>query len=103
VGIAVQMGDIGTGDFQRVADAIELGQAAADAQRDELRQFSIPEQEYLAWRESISSPEAQPVRIAGVQVKGLKHVNPAYVESTLQNLKPGAEVDSRQIKEDTDR
>ncbi len=103
VGIAVQMGDIGTGDFQRVTEAIELGQAAADAQRDELRRFSIAEPEYLAWRESISPAEAQPVRIAEVQITGLKHVNPEYVESALQNLKPGAEVDSREIKADTDR
>jgi NTE family protein len=103
VGIAVPMGDIGTGDFQRVAEAIELGLAAANAQRDELRRFSVAEPEYLAWRESITSPKAKPVHVAEVRIKGLKHVNEDYVEAALQNLKPGAEVDSSGIKADTDR
>jgi NTE family protein len=103
VGIAVPMGDIGTSDFQRVAEAIALGLAAADAQRDELRRFSVTEPEYLAWREAITSPEAEPVQIAEVKIKGLKHVSKEYVEASLLNLQPGVEVDSSEIKEDTDR
>ncbi|HET6564958.1 MAG TPA: patatin-like phospholipase family protein [Xanthomonadales bacterium] len=103
VGIAVHMGDIGTGDFQRVADAIVLGQAAAEAHKDELRRFSVTESDYLAWRASVTSPEAQPVYLADVEIKGLNHVSQEYVEASLKNLKPGAEVDSREIKEDTDR
>ncbi len=103
VGIEVPMGDIGTGDFQRVAEAVVLGRAAAEAHVTELSRFSIPENEYLAWRESVTSAEAQPVHLAEVRIEGLQQVSPAYVEAQLQNLKPGADVDSQQIKEDTDR
>jgi NTE family protein len=39
VGIEVPMGDIGTGDFQRVAEAVVLGRAAAQAHVAELRRF----------------------------------------------------------------
>ena len=103
IGIEVHMGDIGTGDFQRVPDAVVLGRAAAEAQADELRRFSVPENEYLAWRESITAPEAEKVQLADVRIKGLEHVSEKYVETRLKNLHPGAEVGSRQIKEDTDR
>jgi len=103
IGIEVPMGDIGTGDFQRIADAVVLGRAAAQAHVAELRRFSIPENEYLAWRESVTSAEAKPVHLAEVRIEGLQQVSPAYVEAQLQNIKPGADVDSQQIKEDTDR
>ena len=103
IGIEVPMGDIGTGDFQRIAEAVALGRAAAEAIAADLRRFSIPEHEYLAWRESVTSAEAKPVHLAEVRIQGLQLVSPAYVESHLQSLQPGAEVDSRQIKEDTDR
>ena len=103
VGIEVQMGDIGTGSFDRVADAIVLGRAAAEARIEDLRRFSVPEDEYFAWRETMTTGEARPVHIAEVSIDGLKQVSPTYVEAHLKNLKPGADVDSREIKEDTDR
>jgi NTE family protein len=103
IGIEVPMGDIGTSDFQRVTDAIVLGRQAAEAHIDELRRFSLEESDYLAWRDSVTSEEAKPVHLADVRIKGLNQVSPAYVEAHLQNLKPGAEVSSQQIKEDTDR
>lgn len=103
IGIEVPMGDIGTGDFQRVADAIVLGRAAAEARIAELRRFSVSQPEYLAWRESVISGGAEPVRLAEVRIQGLEHVSPDYVEAQLQNLVPGNAVNSQQIKEDTDR
>jgi NTE family protein len=103
VGIAVAMGDIGTGDFQRVADAIVLGQAAAEARRAELSRFSIPAADYLAWRENINVGKAEPMQLAEVQIKGLKHVSPDYVKSAMVNLEPGSAVGAGKVKEDTDR
>ena len=103
VGIEVPMGDIGTADFQRIAEAVELGRAAAEAHRADLLRFSVPEPDYLAWRAEVTTAEARPVHLAEVQIKGLKQVSPEYVASHLENLQPGADVDSQQIKEDTDR
>jgi NTE family protein len=103
IGIDVPMGDIGTSDFQLIAEAVKLGRTAAEAQAAELSRLSLPESEYLAWRTSITSAEAQPVHLAEVRIKGLRQVSPAYVESQLQNLQPGADVNSQQVKADTDR
>jgi len=103
VGIEVPMGDISTGGFERAPDAIELGRAAADAATEELRRYSIPEGQYLAWRESVSDPQSGVVQLADVQVIGLKRANPEYVKAQLRNVKPGIEVSTEEIKADTNR
>ena len=101
VGIDVPMGDIGTGDFQRVPDAIDLGRMAAEKVKDELRRFSVPEQEYLAWRESVTTQDADAVRVAEVEIMGLERVNPEYVKVNLEHLQAGKEVSTKQIVADT--
>ena len=103
VGIEVPMGDIGTGDFDRVSEAIQLGLAAAEAKIPELSRLGVGEAEYLAWRGRITAQDAQTVHLADVQVKGLTRVNPDYVAYQIQNIKPGVDVSSQQISEDTDR
>jgi len=103
IGISVPMGDIGTADFQRAADAVELGRQAALAASTALQRYSIPRSEYLAWRESVSTEQMRTVRLAGVKVVGLERVNPEYVQAQLQYLTDGAEVTLEQIEEDTGR
>lgn len=103
VGIDVPMGDIGTGDFGRVPDAVELGKAAAELMAEELSRYAVSDGEYLTWRETVSTPDSGKIRLAEVQIGELKHVNPEYVTSQLENVRPGAEVTIEQISEDTDR
>lgn len=103
VGIVVPMGDIGSASFDRVPDAIPLGRAAAEAVRDQLLRYAVPEREYLAWRETISKDGASTVRLADVRITGLDRVNPEYVRAQLQNVAPGAEVTTGQVVEDTGR
>jgi NTE family protein len=86
-----------------VPDAIELGKVAAEKMAAELSRFSIPEEDYLAWREHTSAGDAPNVQIAEVRIKGLQKVSPEYVEAQLESLKPPAEVSQEQISEDTDR
>ena len=57
VAIDVPMGDIGTSDFTRIPEAVELGRRAADGMREQLSRYSVPEAEYLAWVDS-SQPDA---------------------------------------------
>ena len=89
--ISVPVGDIGSASFDKVGDAIPLGRATALARRSELERYSMPEAEYLAWRASVSRPQAPPVRLAAVRLEGLERVSPEYVRHTLQ-LAPGDEV-----------
>ncbi len=103
VGIEVPMGDIGAGDFQRVPETIELGEAAAEKLRDRLARYSIPEADYLAWRETVTSPDAPAVQVAEVRIEGLERVNPDYVEANLEYIEAGKEVSSAEITADVDR
>jgi NTE family protein len=103
VSIVVQMGDIGSADFQRVPEAIPLGRAAAEAQAALLSRYSVPEPEYLAWRSEVNREAAPPVRFAEVRITGLERVNPEYVRANLQNAVPDAELTSDEVGEDAGR
>ncbi len=102
VGISVPMGDIGSADFQRTSEAIDLGRSAAEAMATELRQFSLPEDEYMAWRQSIDAPTDASNRVAEVRIVGLDRVAEEYVRNQLRNVRVGANVKTAQIKADTD-
>jgi NTE family protein len=96
VKIVIDMGDIGSASFERVADAIPVGRNAALAHRAELSRYSLPEAEYLAWRDAASRPGREKVTLAGVNLNGLERANPAYIEHTL-GLQAGDQVDARML------
>lgn len=96
VKIVIDLGDIGTGSFDRVGEAIPLGRSAALEHRAELARYSLPAPEYLAWREAVARPEPAEVTLAGVTIEGLERVNPAYVLDKL-DLQSGAVVDEATV------
>jgi NTE family protein len=103
VSIVVPMGDIGSGSFERVPDAIPLGRTAALAKSAELARYALPEAEYMAWRASLDRNYNQPIRVAGVRIAGLERVNPEYVRAEVVATQPGAEVGLDEIAMDTNR
>jgi NTE family protein len=103
VAIDVPMGDIGTSDFQRVPEAVELGYRAADRMREELSRYSVPEAEYLAWQNGLRRPQAPESALAEVRIVGTQRVNPEYVRAQLANAVPGAVLTPEAIAEDTER
>ncbi len=94
--IDVQMGTIGTSDFERVPDTIPLGEAAARAMASELAKYAVPETEYVAWRKEITASQDLEARVADVQFQGLKRVNPEYLEK-FDPVKPGDVVNTATI------
>jgi NTE family protein len=103
VGIDVPMGDIGTGDFQRIPEAVELGRRAADGMREQLSRYAVPEAEYLAWRNSLRRDQVPESKLAEVRIVGTERVNPEYVRAQLANAAPGAVLTPAAITEDTER
>ena len=103
VSIVVQMGDIGSGSFERVPDAIPLGRAAALAKSTDLARFSLPPEEYAAWRANISRDYGKPRQIAGVKVVGLDRVNPEYVDEAIVLTRPDTELTPDDIAADASR
>ena len=96
VKIVIEMGHIGSTSFGQVADAIPVGRAAALGMRAELERLSVPEEEYLAWRDSRTHPDRGLVELASIEVRGLERVNPEFVRHTL-GLEAGQVVDERLI------
>jgi NTE family protein len=103
VGIDVPMGDIGTSDFTRIPEAVELGRRAADGMREQLGRYSVPEAEYRAWVESLSRFHAPETELAEVRIVGTERVNPEYVRAQLDNAAPGAILTAEAIADDTER
>ncbi len=98
VRVDVQVGDIGAGDFTRVPETIPLGEKAALAVADQLKQYSVPAPEYTAWRQRVTSSQRIDAQLADVQIQGLQWVNPAYLD-TLTNIRAGDKVDNERISE----
>ena len=98
VRVDVQLGDIGTADFERVPETIPLGEKAALAVADQLRQYAVPEAEYVAWRQQVTEDQEIKAQVADVRIEGLEFVNPAYL-ATLSDIKPGDAVDNKRISE----
>ena len=102
VRIDVEMGDITTADFERVPDTIPLGEAATRAKAAELARFVVPEAQYVAWRERVTTSQTIEARLADVRFEGLKRVNPDFL-ANYDRLKAGDLVDSTKLSEEAQR
>ena len=89
IGIEVPMGDIGSGSFERVPEALELGHKAAEARRDDLSRYSVSDDQYHAWLEKVGKGAADTPVLADVKIVGLQRVNVDYVRAQLQRIAPG--------------
>jgi NTE family protein len=102
VRIDVEMGDIGTADFERVPDTIPLGEAATRAAADRLARLAVPGSEYLAWRQKVTASQQIEARLADVRYEGLERVNPGYLEQHAQ-VRAGDTVDTAKISAEAQR
>jgi NTE family protein len=100
--IDVPMGDISTGDFERLPETIPLGEVAARRQTDRLAALSVPAPEYAVWRAGITRSREVEARIADVRVEGLEFVNPEYLR-TLADIESGDTIKVDDISGDARR
>ena len=96
VRVDVHVGDIGTADFERVPETIPLGEQAALEVADQLRQYAVPEAEYMAWRQRVTEDQEIDARVADVRFEGLEFVNPGYL-ATMSDIAAGDAVDNKRI------
>jgi NTE family protein len=100
--INVEMGSITTADFERTPETIPLGEAATLAMSGALARFAVPEAQYLAWRDSVTTSQRIEARLAGVRFEGLNRVNPEYL-ARRDRVKAGDVVDTAAISEEAQR
>jgi NTE family protein len=102
--ITPELGDIGTGGFDRAADAIRSGEEGARKVADSLRRYSLPPEQYAALREK-QTQSLQQVAIGTVdeiRFEGLQRTNPGPLWPLVQS-KPGEPLTEEQISADLRR
>jgi NTE family protein len=101
--IQPELGDISSGSFDRMSDAIRIGEAAARAQADELRRYSLPKAEYDALRKKQIIPRGATLgRVDEIKFEGLERTNSAVL-SQLMETKPGADITEASLLRDLRR
>jgi len=97
--IEVPMGDISTGDFERLPETIPLGEAAAHKVADRLAELAVPPERYAAWRAQITVSQSVEAKVADVRVEGLEFVNPEYLR-TMMDVDAGDAIEINDISKD---
>lgn len=93
------MGDIGSADFNRSAEAVAAGEAAAEAALPALRRYAVGEAEYAQFQQRHRKPEFDPPLIAFLDVLRGRSRTAAYVEQRLSNV-VGKPLDTEQLEKD---
>jgi NTE family protein len=89
-------------DFNKFREGAARGRAAALAQADKLRQYSVPEAQYAAWASRLKPPTTPLPKVDKVEIVGLKHVNPENVAKHL-HVQLGQPLDTAQLEHDLAR
>jgi len=100
--IDVDVKDFGAADFERTAETIPLGEKAARAMAARLASLSVSPPEYAAWRSRVTVSQNLAIKVADVQFRGLKYVNPEYLRA-LTRIHAGDTVDIAAISQDAAR
>ena len=102
VRIDVPMGDIGTGDFERMSETIALGVAAARSVAPQIARYAVSPQEYVAWRSKVTSDQGIESRVDTIKFAKMKRVNPQYLDQ-LAGIKPGDTVTTETLSQSVQR
>ena len=91
---------ITAGDFQRYDEAAKRGRAAAEAALPQLKKLGVDEKQYQSWLAQATPPRTgNPPVVDGVEIAGLKRVNPEYVKRHLNDYS-GKPLDVAQAEHD---
>jgi NTE family protein len=101
--IQPELGDISSGSFERMSEAVRIGEAAARSQTDELRRYSLPKAEYDALRRKQIIPRGATLgRVDEIRFEGVERTNSAVLSQLLE-IKPGSEITEASLVRDLRR
>ena len=95
-----ELGELGSGDFDKAAEISRRGEKAAREKIDSLKRYSVSESEYAAFVARHHREQVTEVKIATVKIEvdGESKISPDFVASRL-TIKPGDTIDVEQIKD----
>jgi len=100
--IAPDLGDISAGSFERSGDAIRIGEEAARAIAVSLSRYSMPEEQYLAFRRRQIAEQKPMGAVDEIRFEGLQRTNPEVLRALLES-KPGDPLTEETISADLRR
>ena len=101
--VKVVLPDISSGDFDKVPDAIPIGEAAARAAAPQLARYSISPEAYAQWRAGLPRINGVgAVKIDEVRLAGFSVTNPEVMRTFIR-VKAGDTYDAQLAAQDTDR
>ncbi len=99
VRISVQLGDIGAGSFDRIHEAIPLGEQAARDAAEALSRYALAESDYRQHVAARSTPTAGPPQVDFVRIENRSSVSDEVIATHL-SVKPGEPLDVARLEHD---
>jgi NTE family protein len=99
IGIRPDLPGLSAADFHRVAEFIAPGEAAARAQAEKLKAYSLSEGDYARWLAKQRRPQPAAAKITSVTVSGTGRVNPKIVEKRIFSA-PGETISEKKLWND---
>lgn len=98
--IKPQLGKLTSGDFERGAEFVKLGEQAAEAVISQLRGFAVDEASYQRWRAARSGLQTDKPLLAAVRMEGSSIANPQRFADQIES-RPGDRFDVAKAERDT--
>ena len=92
------LGDFSAADFSHYIIAADIGKAATEAKLEKLRQYSVDEKTYAAWRNDKKHPQ-DPIKINQIAISPLKHQPPDYIQEHIRQ-KPQTLLNREELEQD---
>jgi NTE family protein len=97
--IRPQLGDIGGGSFERVAEAVPIGERAAREAIESLRRYSVTPEEYARFLARRESRQQDPPMVEFVRVENDSRLGDAVVAERI-SAEPGQPLDLERLETD---
>jgi NTE family protein len=99
VHIVSKLGDIGAGSFDRITDAMPIGEQAARAEADSLRRYSLAPDAYRAHLAARGKPKAEAPMVAFVRIENESKISDEVIASQI-HIQPGVPLNIAQLEKD---
>ena len=97
--ITSKLGDIGAGSFDRIAEAMPLGEQAARRAEESLRRYSLSQEDYKRHLAARGQPKAEARTVAFVRIENQSKVSDEVISSHI-TAKPGEPLNISRLEHD---
>src|SRR5512139_632827 len=97
--ITSKLGDIGAGSFDRIGEAMPIGEQAARRAEESLRRYSLSQADYSRYLAARGTPKPESGVVAFVRIENQSKISDEVIASYI-TAKPGEPLDIAQLEHD---